>query len=65
MDLSVLFDQHGGSVAATDELVPELGLLGEVPLEVPLGIELDDEPGAEPVVDPLVLVPLPDAAVFS
>src|SRR5690349_1801509 len=65
--------QHGGSVAATDELVLELGLVGEVPLEVelddplgielddPLGIEPDDDPVAEPVVDPLVLVPVPDA----
>jgi hypothetical protein len=64
-------------VAATDELVLELGLVGEVPLAVelddplgiefeePLGIEPDDDPVAEPVVDPLVLVPVPDAAVFS
>jgi len=76
-DSSRSFLQHGGSVAATDELVLELGLVGDVPLEVeledplgieldePLGIELDDDPVAEPVVDPLVLVPVPDAAVFS
>jgi len=68
--------QHGGSVAATDELVLELGLVGEVPLAVepgdplgiegePLGIELEDGPVAEPVVDPVVLVPVADTAVFN
>ena len=67
--LSRSFLQHGGSVAATDELVLELGLVGEVPLAVepgdPLGIELEDGPVAEPVVDPVVLVPVADTAVFN
>ena len=80
-------------MAATDELLLEVGLVDEVPLEVeledplgveveeplgveveeplgieleePLGIELEDDLVAEPVADPVVLVPVPDAAVFS
>jgi len=47
--LSRSFLQHGGSVAATDELVLELWLIDDVPLEVelegPLGTELEEPLG--------------------